>query len=109
LDVVVQLMMVALFVVVAKGKWVSTSHIRGVRSVIQVLFLSFFLSFFLSLSLSLFSNSFDQYNDGIGNKPSGREQDKPGNVGYEEKAKKKGGRGEGYKKKYLCVLFAHPT
>jgi len=59
LDVVVQLMMVALFVVVAKGKWVSTSDIRGARSVVQVMVL------YLASSIALLAWAYNSFNPGI--------------------------------------------
>lgn len=59
LDVVVQLMMVALFVVVAKGKWVSTAHIRGVRSVIQV------MALYLACSIGLLVWAYTRFNIGL--------------------------------------------
>jgi len=59
LDVVVQLMLVALFVVVAKGKWVSTSDIRGVRSVIQVMVL------YLASSIALLAWAYNGFDEGI--------------------------------------------
>ena len=59
LDVVVQLMMVALFVVVAKGKWVSTANIRGVRSVVQV------MALYLACSIGLLVWAYTRFNIGL--------------------------------------------
>jgi hypothetical protein len=59
LDVIVQLMLVALFVVVAKGKWISTVDIRGTRSVVQVMVLYF------ACSIALLAWAYTNFNPGL--------------------------------------------